>query len=159
MHNMYLGIAKTVTKHYIKTHIISSDKLETLQNGINNIRVPSSVGRIPKKIAANFSSLTADQLKNWVLIYSPLALREVLPEKHYRMWMVFVHATKLITRKVVSKADITLADGLILQFCTSLQAEFGEAFITPNFHMACHLADVIFDFGPVYSFWCYSFER
>ena len=29
----------------------------------------------------------------------------------------------------------------------------------PNMHRHCHLCECILDFGPVYGFWCFSFER
>ena len=47
----------------------------------------------------------------------------------------------------LTKSAHRLAGGLIIQFCTFFQA---EEFIASNLHMACHLANVIFDFGPVY---------
>lgn len=31
--------------------------------------------------------------------------------------------------------------------------------VTPNMHMHCHLHEVLLDYGPVYSFWCFSYER
>ena len=30
---------------------------------------------------------------------------------------------------------------------------------TPNIHLHLHLHDCILDYGPVYSFWCFAFER
>ena len=48
----------------------------------------------------------------------------------------------------LTKSAHRLAGGLIIQFCTFFQA---EEFIASNLHMACHLANVIFDFEPVNS--------
>ncbi|GET59476.1 hypothetical protein RIR_jg1275.t1 [Rhizophagus irregularis DAOM 181602=DAOM 197198] len=31
--------------------------------------------------------------------------------------------------------------------------------ITPNIHLSLHIVDCCHDYGPLYSFWCYSFER
>ena len=31
--------------------------------------------------------------------------------------------------------------------------------MTPNMHMHCYLADCVRDFGPIYGFWLFSFER
>ena len=30
---------------------------------------------------------------------------------------------------------------------------------TPNMHMACHLNDIMLDYGQVHGYWCFSFER
>lgn len=36
---------------------------------------------------------------------------------------------------------------------------YGHDFVTPNMHLHGHLYDCVLDFGPVYSFWLFSFER
>lgn len=159
MHCLFLGLAKTMSKHYVKSGLLDKAGLAKIQSTINQIRVPATVGRIPRKIQSGFSSMTSDELKSWVLIYSSVALKSVLDEKHYKVWMKFVHAISLIVRKVLNVNDLMTADALLLSFCSDVQEVYGEAFVTPNFHMACHLVQVIKEYGPVYTFWCYSFER
>ena len=39
------------------------------------------------------------------------------------------------------------------------EALCGKEKCTPNMHLHGHLLDCILDYGPVYSFWCFSFER
>ena len=51
MHCLFLGIAKTVTKHYLTTGLIPKAKIKSLQAAVDMIRVPSSIGRIPRKIS------------------------------------------------------------------------------------------------------------
>lgn len=159
MHCLFLGIAKTMTKHYIKSGIISKAQLDELQTIVNKIQVPATVGRIPLKIVSGFSSFTSDQWKNWTLVYSSIALRDVLPRGDFQIWILFVRTVSLLTKRMVSLIELETADKFLLQFCLATQQRYGTAFITPNFHMACHLAEVMKAFGPVYSFWCYSFER
>ena len=36
---------------------------------------------------------------------------------------------------------------------------YGQDFVTPNMHVHDHLYDCVLYFGPVYSFWLFSFER
>lgn len=159
MHCLYLGIAKTMTKHYLQSGLISQHGLSQLQNVMDTVRVPQNIGRIPRKIVSGFASFTADQWKNWTLVYSSSALRNILPNEHLKVWLKFVHGTSLLTKKILRLEDLELADSLLVSFCSDVQRLYGEGFIKPNFHMACHLVEVIKQFGPVYSFWCYSFER
>lgn len=44
--------------------------------------VPSDTGRVPTNIATNYGHFTADEWKNWVLLYSLYALQGLLPERH-----------------------------------------------------------------------------
>ena len=57
------------------------------------------------------------------------------------------------------QTEIVKADELMLQFCQKFQSLFGETCVTPNMHLHCHLCKCIEDFGPVFSVWCFSFER
>ena len=36
---------------------------------------------------------------------------------------------------------------------------YGAKFITSNIHLALHIPDCCRDYGPVYSFWLFPFER
>lgn len=159
MHCLFLGVAKHLTKMYVKRGVIDKGALIKLQTSIDEIRVPSAVGRIPSKIASGFCSFSADQWKNWTMIYSSTILKPVLPLDHYKIWLKFVRATSLLCRKIVPLTDVDMADQLLLSFCKDVERKYGAEFITPNYHMMCHIAEVVKQYGPVYSFWCYSFER
>ena len=53
--------------------------------------------------------------------------------------------------------EVQLAHQLLVLFCNSFQTLLGRENCTPNMHM--HLASCIKEYGPIYAFWCYSFER
>ncbi|CAG8734536.1 4303_t:CDS:1, partial [Cetraspora pellucida] len=80
MHNIFLGTAYKMMKIWtIETDLISKNQLINIQNIVNNSPLPASIGRIPHKIASSFSGFTSDQWKTWTLIYSTIALRDILP--------------------------------------------------------------------------------
>ena len=60
MHNVFLGLVEHTVKIW--------KDLEILQ-----------IGRIPRKIGSGFASITADEWKHWLMIYSLYALLEILP--------------------------------------------------------------------------------
>lgn len=61
MHFLYLGSAKQMTKFYITFNLTDKDNLPAIQKLIDSVRVPVGLGRIPWKIASEYSSLTSDQ--------------------------------------------------------------------------------------------------
>jgi hypothetical protein len=126
---------------------------------MDEIRVPETGARIPRKIASGFVRFTADQWKDWTLIYSSTDLKPLIGNRHYQVWMMFVKAVRMLTKKENGKTDIRMADQLLVTFCTKDENIYREEFIKANFHMACHIAKVMEEYGPVYSFWCYGFER
>jgi hypothetical protein len=56
MHNLYLGTAKHVFKTWCKIGILSPDKLLKIDEMMQNVKVPTDVGRIPGKQCFYFSS-------------------------------------------------------------------------------------------------------
>lgn len=46
-----------------------------------------------------------------------------------------------------------------MEFCNTFKYIYGPENCTINMHLHGHLRQCIEDFGPVYSFWCFSFER
>ena len=40
-----------------------------------------------------------------------------------------------------------------------LMKQYRQKKITPNMHLCLHICECALDYGPFYSFWCYSFER
>lgn len=68
-------------------------------------------------------------------------------------------ACRYLCKCSLSLADITIIDGLLMQFCRKVEQLYGRNVITPNMHMHGHLRENLLDYGPVYAFWLFSFER
>jgi len=49
-------------------------------------------------------------------------------------------------------------EGLI-KIIKLIEEHYGEGKITPNLHLSLYLCECSYDYGPLYSFWCFSFER
>lgn len=158
MHSFFLGTARKVTKHWRKKYFKKKDLIE-IQSKIDKFVAPVSVGRIPHKIASGFAHLTADQFRLWVTVYSTVVLKGMISEEEMNCWQNFVLACNIIYSKSVRKTNVEKMDTYLLRFSKGAQKLYGNNFITPNMHMNCHIADCIYDFGPVYAFWLYSFER
>ena len=160
MHNLYLGTAKRMFRTiWIKNFLTDQLTLGKVNSRISSLDVPSNVPfhRLPPSIEA--TCLTAEQWMIWVNYYSIYCLHDVLPPEHLECWRHFVLASRLLSKYVISKDDVKVADALLLQFCRHFQSLYGSEAVTPNIHLHNHLADCIRDFGPLASFWLFSFER
>ncbi|CAG8675483.1 4179_t:CDS:1, partial [Ambispora leptoticha] len=40
-----------------------------------------------------------------------------------------------------------------------IEVEYGKKYITPNLYLALHINQCCLDYGSLYAFWCFSFER
>ena len=99
-----------------------------------------------------FSGFTADQYKNWVILYSIPCLYGLLGDEHVECWRLFVLSCRLLCKRPITVSDVTLADLLLVQFCQRVEQLYGKKAITPNMHMHLHLKNILLDYGPVYSF-------
>ena len=40
-----------------------------------------------------------------------------------------------------------------------IEEHYGQQLITSNIHLFLHITECCRDYGPLYAFWCYLFER
>ncbi|KAL3858312.1 hypothetical protein ACJMK2_012906 [Sinanodonta woodiana] len=158
MHNLFLGSVKHMLKIWNATKILRDEHLGMIQEKIELIQCPSDVGKLPQKFSS-FGSFTADQWKNWTILFSVFALKDVLKSDDLECWRAFVLACKNLCTRTMKKSNVKLAQKLLLSFCERFEKLYGEDRVTPNMHMHAHLDQCINDFGPIYSFWLFSFER
>ena len=82
MHNILLGSAKLLTTIMKDNGVLPLSKFCAIQASVAKFITPADIGRIPHKIASNFSSFTADQWKNWTLIYSIIILKPIISSRN-----------------------------------------------------------------------------
>ena len=156
MHNLFLSSGKNV---WLDSEVITSSHLSQIQQVVDGFVAPIDIGRIPSKIETGFSGFTADQLKNWITLFSIPALYNILPEPDLECWRHFVLECHILCKHTISLDDIQLADALLLAFCRKVQDLYGKQKITPNMHIHSHLNEVLLDYGAVHSFWLFCYER
>ena len=162
MHNLFTGTAK----HVMRNIWLDSDKplldkndLLQVQEKLDKVKVPASVGRMPKKIRNNYGGFTADQWKTFTVIFSIYSLWNILPKDDLELWREFVLACSYLCASVITDAKAMLAHTHLLNFGKRFEELYGKETVTPNMHLHTHLLDCVLDYGPVYAFWLFSFER
>ena len=162
MHNLFLGIAKCIIKKlWIGGNKISKADLEMMEKRAKNIKIPADLGRIPYKIATGegFSSFTADQWKTFILVYAIPIMWDLLSVPDRKILGNFVRACSLLVCRIIDNNMITEAHERLLKVAMLIEENYGPEQITPNLHLCLHIKECCQDYGPLYSFWCFSFER
>ena len=159
MHNLLLGTSKKVIELWKSNNVLTEKDFVEIQGRVDSFTCPSDVGRIPSKISSHFSGFTAEQWKNWTIYFSSYALKGILPWNHYKCWLLFVKACWIFCNRSISVSELEDGDKIIMEFCDAYKTIFGAIMCTMNIHLHGHLRLCIEDYGPVYSFWCFSYER
>lgn len=60
---------------------------------------------------------------------------------------------------MITITDAQKGHDKLVQFLKTYEHLYGTDKVTPNMHFHTHLVDCIKDYGPVYAFWLFSFER
>jgi Transposase family tnp2 len=162
MHCLFLGIAKWIVKRiWIDEGILTPNVLKEIQKKMNQFQVPSDLGRISRKVdcGEGFSHFTADQWRNFFTIYATVALWDHLPEKDRKILSQFVRICSIFVCRIVNVDSIREANRRLIEIVKLIEENYGRNKITPNLHLSLHLHECSSDYGPLYAFWCFSFER
>jgi len=131
-----------------------------MQEWANKLKLPSDISRIPNKIATRegFSGFTADQWKTFILIYATTITWDLLKEEDRKILSYFVRACNILVCRIISKSTLNEVHEYLLSMVKLIENNYGPKKISPNLHLCLHICECALDYGPLYSFWCYSFE-
>jgi hypothetical protein len=162
MHCLFLGVAKwIVMKLWIGEGILDDAKLKIMQKRADAIKITSDLGRRPARIATGdgFSNFTADMWKTFILIFAIPITWDFLDEDDKKILSYFVRACKILTSRELQKSELSEAFTKLVNMNKLVEQKYGQEKISPNLHLCLHICECALDYGPLSSFWCFSFER
>jgi hypothetical protein len=162
MHCLFLGIAKWIVKRiWVDENILKPETLKEIQKKMNQFQVPADIGRIPGKVECGegFANFTADQWRIFFNIYATVSLWKHLPGVDKKILTRFVRICSILVGRIVQSNLMDEAHQKLVEIVKIIEQNYGRDMITPNLHLSLHLYECAKDFGPLYAFWCFSFER
>ena len=159
--NLMLGITKHALKMWIEIGKLNDAKLLQIDTYQKIMKIRIDVSRIAHSISKSMKhkSMKADKWKNWTLISLTLCLRNTLPYRDITVFSFFVKACMILCKCSITIAEISQGLKLLTIDCKQFEILFGGNNCILNMHLALYLKEQIKDFGFVYGFWCFSFER
>src|SRR5688500_5560295 len=64
-----------------------------------------------------------------------------------------------VTRRIIDNNMLSQTHNRLLHVAVLIEDNYGQKIITPIIHLSLHITHCCEDYGLLYSFWCYSFER
>ncbi|XP_043472842.1 uncharacterized protein LOC122505365 [Leptopilina heterotoma] len=155
------GIAKQFATTWFgnakKSGIFSKSKIEDIDKTLNNFKVPHQIIRLTRPFSEK-AFWKSREWENWILFYSPIILKDVLPEELFCHWILFVEALYLLLKEDIRIQDIDFADQLLHEFVAQTEIIYSKVSMTFNIHLLLHLARSVFEWGPLWSHNAYAFE-
>ncbi|KXJ09324.1 uncharacterized protein LOC110247141 [Exaiptasia diaphana] len=125
------------------------------------MEVPYDVGRLPLHMTEKktLSGLTAQQLKNYALIYGKCCLFKLIPTKAYDCFVLLSEAVKIITLPCITSQEIAELEDILEEHHEKYTALYGKWSVSINYHMVLHAPQMLRDLGPASGYCCFPFER
>lgn len=142
MNSLFLEIAKHAFSTRLKTEALDTSHFSLIQTRVVQLIVPQTVGRIPLRIGAGFSGLTADQWRNWIRVYS-YALRGILSDAEWNCWWLFVQACNLFCKRSNTHSDARRGQELLVEYCKNCEELYRKDHLVINMHLSCHILECI----------------
>ena len=93
------------------------------------------------------------------MIFSTTVLWDILDNNDRKILGNFVRTCNLLVVRVITKDDLRETQERLRDMAYLIEYTYGPEFITSNIHLALHISDCCRDYGPLYSFWLFPFER
>lgn len=93
------------------------------------------------------------------MIYATTITWDLLAEPDRHILANFVRACNLLVCRILDKESLNEAHQRLLNVAKLIERNYESEKITPNIYLSLHLCENCMDYGPLYSFWCFSFER
>ena len=154
MQDLFLGTAKKYFSFWMDT-----GDLETIGEKVRKMKVSTDKECLPTNISSNYGQFTAEEWTKWVLIYSLFCLQGILPRQHMKLGQNFVLACRIICQPAIPKQILQIAHQLFYSFCREVSQLYGPEFVTANMHLHGHLQETIQNYGSLYGFGAFIFER
>ena len=162
MHCLFLGIARWIVKRiWVNEKVLKLESLRAIQRKMNQFQVPVDIGRISGKVECGegFANFTADQWRIFFTVYATVSLWKHLPDIDRKILTFFVRICSILVERIVQSDLMVEAHQKLVEIIKLIEQTYGRDFITPNLHLSLHLLEYCTDYGPLYAFWCFSFER
>ncbi|OAD65787.1 hypothetical protein PHYBLDRAFT_175749 [Phycomyces blakesleeanus NRRL 1555(-)] len=159
MHNLFLGTPKRMIDWWVDKKTIGGKEFAAMEKITETMVLPRDYTKLTLKIGKGFPYMKANDWKSWVLVYSPVLLHGVLPFEIYNNWMNFVCACRYLIKPSITFDEVNSAHDYLEMFCKKATKLYTPTILTCNMHLHLHLCETICDFGPVYSYWLFGFER
>ena len=93
------------------------------------------------------------------MIYARVVLWNFLDQEDRKILIHFSQACSILVRRIVTLENLNAAHDHLIELLRLIETNYGKSLIKPNLHLSLHLNECCKDYGPLYSFWCFSFER
>lgn len=162
MHLVCFGIVRKLIALWFKGPLqclVPSSVLSAISDHLKLCRqsLPRSFSRKLRSLS-DYSQWKATEFRQFLLYTGPVMLYQRLPSQHYRNFLVFSCAMRILLSPLC-REFCGFARKLLRFFVTNFAKIYGTKVLVNNTHSLIHLADDAEKYGPLDSVSCFPFEN
>jgi len=162
MHSVLLGVVRQLVNLWFdpgsrgKSYSLRAH-FATVDGIILGIKPPSEIKRLPRSLNLR-SYWKASEWKAFLLSYSIVCLKPVMPNALYRHWLLLVYSVYMLLSKEISDSDLLTCDLALHSFVSMIPELYGEEHVSFNIHLLTHIVDSVRCWGPLWASSAFVFE-
>lgn len=163
MHCVLLGVCKTFatmwfdSKNFQKPWYIGT-RVNLYDQKLKKIMPCHEISRTTDSIE-NFGLWKASQWKHHLLYYSLVCLKDILPLRYYKHWLLLVFSIYTILKDRFSIQEFRSAKRALQQFVEDTETLYGKEYMKYNIHLLLHIPDSVKQFGALWAWSAFPFEH
>ncbi|XP_074095725.1 uncharacterized protein LOC141525232 [Cotesia typhae] len=163
MHALLLGVVKQHTEILLSSfgeeyYVGNPNQLEAINKKLLDFKHPSCITRSPRQLTER-DMWKATEWRSWLLFYSVICLKGILPQKYVNHLALLVEAVCILLSNKITNDDLKIAETLIIKYVIYYQEYFGEKSMTYNVHLLTHIPHSVFNLGPLQFHNTFIFEN
>ena len=128
-------------------------RVKLINEFILSVSPPDELLRILIPLTTYWNLWKASECRSWLLFYSPVVLRNILPGAYYHHWLLLVNGMRLLLKPSVSCKEIEKVMLLFCKFVNQIPTLYGIQHVSYNVHFLLHVVDSAEYWGAP---WAYS---
>lgn len=163
MHAILLGVARMLFNLWFdgansnKPFYIKKKQRDEIDHEIKKISPPDFIVRTPRQLKDR-NYWKASEIRDFLLFYFPILLKDKLPTKYYKHFLLLVYGTRILLQEKIHVHEINTAESLLDNFTVNILQLYGLEKCTYNVHQLTHMAQQVRMWGPLWTWSAFSFE-
>ena len=157
MQRVLLGIVRQFLNIWLTSsgelYFIRDADVKLINEFILSVSPPDELLRILIPLTTYWNLWKASECRSWLLFYSPVVLRNILPGAYYHLWLLLVNGMRLLLKPSVSCKEIKKVMLIFCKFVNQIPTLYGIQHVSYNVHFLLHVVDSAEYWGAP---WAYS---
>ena len=162
MHSVLLGVVRQFVNLWFdssssgKPYCLRKD-LAVVDNIILNAKPPSEIKRLPRSLTLRHY-WKASEWRSFLLFYSVVALKPVMPQQLYNHWLLLAFAIYSLLGRQICRSDLLACDLALHNFVILVPQLYGTENVSFNVHLLTHIVMSVKQWGPLWASSAFVFE-